>query len=140
MSSARRRGAKEARNEFPDLLTAAEKGDSTIITRQGRPVAALVPIEHLDWGLTPREGEVFRLLALGHTSREIGDELSVSVEKVRTHISRIFAKTGICSIAEIVVAARPRQQSILALQGTGRGLWGRSSTRTIRKLRGEWDR
>jgi hypothetical protein len=30
--------------ELPDLLAAAEKGRATIITRHGRPVAALVPI------------------------------------------------------------------------------------------------
>jgi antitoxin (DNA-binding transcriptional repressor) of toxin-antitoxin stability system len=35
-----RKGAEEARNQLPDLLAAAEKGRSTIITRHGRPVAA----------------------------------------------------------------------------------------------------
>jgi prevent-host-death family protein len=35
----------EARNQLPNILEAAEKGRSTIITRHGRPVAALVPIE-----------------------------------------------------------------------------------------------
>ncbi len=41
----RRKGAKEARNQLPDLLEAAAKGRSTIITKHGRPVAALMPIE-----------------------------------------------------------------------------------------------
>ena len=40
-----RKGAEEARNQLPDLLEAAEKGRSTVITRHGRPGAALVPIE-----------------------------------------------------------------------------------------------
>jgi len=40
----RRKGAEEARNRLPELLEAAEKGHSTIITRHGRPVAVLVPI------------------------------------------------------------------------------------------------
>jgi len=39
-----RKGAEEARNQLPDLLAAAEQGRSTIITRHGRPVAALVPM------------------------------------------------------------------------------------------------
>jgi prevent-host-death family protein len=43
-----RKGAEEARNQPPDLLDAAEKGRSTIITKHGRPVAALVPIEAHD--------------------------------------------------------------------------------------------
>src|SRR6185369_4569850 len=39
-----RKGAEEARNQLPELLSAAEKGCATIITRHGRPIAALVPI------------------------------------------------------------------------------------------------
>jgi prevent-host-death family protein len=38
------KGAEEARNQLPHLLDAAEKGESTIISKHGRPVAALVPI------------------------------------------------------------------------------------------------
>jgi prevent-host-death family protein len=39
-----RKGAEEARNRLPEVLDAAEKGHSTIITRRGRPVAILMPI------------------------------------------------------------------------------------------------
>lgn len=81
MSTTRRKSAEETRSQLPDLLAAAEEGQSTIITRHGRPVAALVPIE-----------------AYGATLR---------------------------------------QQSLLPLAGSGRGLWGRDSTRAIRKLRDE---
>lgn len=45
MSTVARKGAKEARNQFPALLDAAEKGHSTLITRHGRPVAILLPME-----------------------------------------------------------------------------------------------
>ena len=45
MSKTGRKGAKEARNQLPDLLDAAQKGRSTIITKHGRPIAALVPVE-----------------------------------------------------------------------------------------------
>jgi len=79
-----RKGAEEARNQLPDLLDAAEKGQSTVITRHGKPVAALVPISEYQ-GIKP-------------------------------------------------------QQSILSLRGSGRGLWGKDSTATIRELRDEWDR
>lgn len=46
MTRVTRKGAEEARNQMPSLLEAAEKGDSTIITRHGRAVAALVPVAH----------------------------------------------------------------------------------------------
>jgi hypothetical protein len=36
--------------------------------------------------------------------------------------------------------AAVRQPSLLPLQGSGRGLWGKNSTDTIRKLRDEWGR
>lgn len=43
MSKARHMGMEEARARLAELLTAAEKGRATIITRYGRPVAKLVP-------------------------------------------------------------------------------------------------
>ncbi|MBS0580661.1 MAG: type II toxin-antitoxin system Phd/YefM family antitoxin [Proteobacteria bacterium] len=48
MSKTIRKGAKEARNQLPDLLDAAEQGRATIITKHVRPVAALVPSDEFD--------------------------------------------------------------------------------------------
>jgi prevent-host-death family protein len=79
-----RKGAEEARNLLPDLLEAAEKGRSTIITKHGKPVAALVPLEEYD--------------------------------------------------------ATGGQQPLVPLQGSGRGLWGKDSARTISDRRDEWNR
>jgi prevent-host-death family protein len=45
MSQTGRKGAEEARNELPALLEAAQNGRSTIITKHGRPVAAIVPVD-----------------------------------------------------------------------------------------------
>ncbi len=42
--AAQKKGVEEARSQLPRLLTSAEKGEVTIITRHGRPVAALVPM------------------------------------------------------------------------------------------------
>jgi prevent-host-death family protein len=50
MSKLVHKGAEEARNQLPGLLEAAEKGRSTIITRRGRAVAALVPMESFQGG------------------------------------------------------------------------------------------
>jgi prevent-host-death family protein len=44
MAKPLRRGAEEARNQLPELLTAAQHGRQTIITRHGRPVAVLTPV------------------------------------------------------------------------------------------------
>jgi len=45
-------------------------------------------------GLTDREAEVLRLIAAGRSNAEIGQDLFVSEATVKTHVNRIFAKTG----------------------------------------------
>ena len=44
--------------------------------------------------LTPREADVLRLIAEGQSNREIARTLFVSEATVKTHVNRIFAKTG----------------------------------------------
>lgn len=77
------KGVEEARQQLPAILSAAASGRTTMITRHGRTVAAVVPAS---------------------------------------------------------AVPRRRVVSLLALAGSGRGLWGRNSTRTIGKLRDEWSR
>ncbi len=77
-------GVEQARSQLPALLVEATKGRSTVITRHGKSVAAIVPVDHL--------------------------------------------------------AGSGAQQTLLAVAGSGKGMWGRGSSRTIRQLRGEWDR
>jgi DNA-binding NarL/FixJ family response regulator len=45
-------------------------------------------------GLTPREVQILSLIARGLTNPEIAAQLFLSNHTVKTHISRIFAKTG----------------------------------------------
>lgn len=40
-------GLEQARNELPRLVSQAESGTSAVITRHGRPCAALVPLDRL---------------------------------------------------------------------------------------------
>jgi DNA-binding NarL/FixJ family response regulator len=51
------------------------------------------PIELPD-GLTEREAEVLELIAQGLSNTEIGAALYVAESTVKTHVNRIFAKTG----------------------------------------------
>jgi ATP/maltotriose-dependent transcriptional regulator MalT len=55
--------------------------------------------------LSPREIEVFALLAQGLTNREIGTRLFISEGTAKVHVHRIFQKTGARSRAEAAVAA-----------------------------------
>ncbi|HET8565544.1 MAG TPA: response regulator transcription factor [Solirubrobacterales bacterium] len=51
--------------------------------------------------LSPRETEVLRLMALGHTNREIGEQLSLSVRTIETHRAHIQQKLGLSSRPEL---------------------------------------
>ncbi|HEY2263622.1 MAG TPA: response regulator transcription factor, partial [Streptosporangiaceae bacterium] len=55
---------------------------------------AAVPAGPAPGDLTPREAEVLRLIAAGKSNREIARALFVSEATVKTHVNRIFAKTG----------------------------------------------
>lgn len=44
MTSKRTKGVQEARQELPALVEAAHRGSGTIITKHGKPYAAIVPL------------------------------------------------------------------------------------------------
>jgi two-component system, NarL family, response regulator NreC len=52
--------------------------------------------------LTPREREVLRLIALGHTSVEIAEKLGLSPRTIETHRARIHRKLGLDTRAQLV--------------------------------------
>ncbi len=78
------KGVEEARRQLPQLLDAAAEGRCTVVTRHGRPVAVVAPIDVL--------------------------------ESVRSEIP------------------------LTRLAGSGRGLWGEDSVKTLHGLREEWRR
>ncbi len=53
--------------------------------------------------LTKREHEVFSLLILNRTTREIAAELAISEKTVRNHISNVIQKLGVNGRAAAVV-------------------------------------
>jgi DNA-binding CsgD family transcriptional regulator len=57
-------------------------------------------------GLTPREFEILRLIAEGHSNREIAEKLFVSENTVKTHSSRVFDKLGVSRRVQAVQKAR----------------------------------
>jgi DNA-binding CsgD family transcriptional regulator len=51
--------------------------------------------------LTAREVQVLRLVAAGHTSREIAGELGIGLRTVNTYREHLKEKLGISSVAEL---------------------------------------
>jgi DNA-binding NarL/FixJ family response regulator len=59
-------------------------------------------------GLTPREREVLRLVALGHTNKSIGAELGVSPKTVDAHRTNLMRKLGIHDVQGLTRLAMRR--------------------------------
>ncbi len=59
--------------------------------------------------LSAREVEVLRLIALGHTNREIADQLVLSVRTVESHRAHLHQKLRCASRAELVRFALERK-------------------------------
>ena len=60
---------------------------------------------HRDSRLSPRELEVFQLLARGMTNREIANHLIVGETTVKTHVAHILTKLGVRDRVQAVVLA-----------------------------------
>jgi len=55
--------------------------------------------------LTDREEDVLRGLVEGRTYREIGDDLDISLDTVRTHVRRVYRKLHVHNVAQAVRVA-----------------------------------
>jgi DNA-binding NarL/FixJ family response regulator len=64
------------------------------------------PSRNLPDGLTQREAEILCLIARGKTNPDIAAELYLSAHTVKSHINRIFAKTGSADRAAAIRYAR----------------------------------
>jgi len=101
-----------ADSELPRAVRAAARGEAYVSSRLGRRLDALNR-SLTDDRLTPREVEVLRLIALGHTSVEIARQLNVSPRTIETHRAHVHGKLGLSTRAELVRYALRR-----GLQGT----------------------
>ncbi|RII09431.1 Transcriptional regulatory protein LiaR [Streptomyces sp. YIM 130001] len=73
-----------------------------LLERLSESAAVPQPPQELPDGLTAREGEVLGRIAEGLTNAEIARSLQVSTATVKTHINKIFAKTGVRDRAQAV--------------------------------------
>ena len=55
--------------------------------------------------LTPREGEVFRLVVRGKTNKQIGNTLGATERTIKAHRHRVMEKLEVQSLAELVSLA-----------------------------------
>jgi DNA-binding NarL/FixJ family response regulator len=101
--------------ELVTAIRVAARGDALVdpsVTRRlvARFAASLAPPENHSQPtalevLTPREREVFALVAAGHSNTEIAQQLYIGDETVKTHVSRILVKLGLRDRVHAVVYA-----------------------------------
>src|SRR3954453_10254843 len=92
-----------ANAELVEAVRRAAAGETYLAPRLGAALAAspAEPAGPPD-DLTPRELEVLRLIALGHTNAEIGAQLFLSIRTVESHRAHIQQKLRRSSRAELV--------------------------------------
>jgi DNA-binding NarL/FixJ family response regulator len=106
---------KRARpHEIVDAIRLVARGDSLLFPAAIRDLVARHG--HRRHGdrlraarLTDREAEVLRLMAAGRANAEIADDLTVSLETVKTHVGNVLSK----------LRARDRTQAVIAAYESG---------------------
>lgn len=93
------RAVSRGRSYIDVSLRSGELAD-LIADRQDRPSAAAKPGGYA--ALSQREQQILKLLALGHTYREIATTLHLSEKSVETYRARLTGKLGIRSRAGLV--------------------------------------
>jgi DNA-binding NarL/FixJ family response regulator len=71
----------------------------------GAPLHAHTPPAH-DFGLTPRQLAVLKLLATGESNKAIAQTMGVSPATVKNHLDAIFEKMGVTNRLQAVMLAR----------------------------------
>jgi DNA-binding NarL/FixJ family response regulator len=92
-------------NTFEELVTAVRTvvAGGTFMTAsiQDR-LRDLQSQGHTTIHLSKREREVIKMIALGHSSKEIGRLLGISPRTVDTHRNRLMGKLGLKTLADVV--------------------------------------
>jgi LuxR family maltose regulon positive regulatory protein len=92
-------GSARQRRYVQRLLAAFPSSDD------GVPAPAARSPSTLAEQLSERETEVLRLVAKGHTNREIADQLFIAVSTVKSHTNSIYGKLGVRNRTQAIAAA-----------------------------------
>lgn len=91
-----------ADTELVEAVRAVAAGERYVQPSIGAQLASEPATEWPPDGLSEREVEVLRLIALGHTNKEIGEQLYLSVRTVESHRAHVQQKLRLQTRAELV--------------------------------------
>jgi DNA-binding NarL/FixJ family response regulator len=83
--------------ELCRAVRAAAAGEVQLTPRAAARLLREVRAPESPEALTERETEVLRLLALGHSNKEIGRRLDISALTAKTHVGNVLGKLGVPS-------------------------------------------
>jgi DNA-binding NarL/FixJ family response regulator len=92
------------RKELMETIRAVHAGQK----RLSSEVAAEIAEHATDHGLTPREIDVLRLVAVGNANKEVAARLSLTEVTVKSHVKNILAKLGASDRTHAVTIALKR--------------------------------
>jgi two-component system, NarL family, response regulator NreC len=96
-----------ADTELTNAVVMAAEGRTYLNPELGAKLAAEPPDgEARPDNLSPRELEVLKLIALGHTNSEIASSLFLSVRTVESHRAHVQQKIGLVTRAQLVAYSR----------------------------------
>ncbi len=99
-----------AGTELLEAVRLAAIGETYLNPKLGARMAAQLPgPTGPPDGLTSRELEILKLIALGHTNAEIGEQLFLSVRTIESHRAHIQQKTGQVTRSQLVRYALDHQ-------------------------------
>jgi DNA-binding NarL/FixJ family response regulator len=103
--------AQALRGAASGLSVLAPSAQATLLTAAAAaatapPTSPAGRAGELPAGLTPREAEILTMIGRGMTNAEIAQTLVLSNHTIKTHINRIFAKTGSANRTEASGFAR----------------------------------
>jgi two-component system response regulator NreC len=94
---------ESADRELVEAVRRAAAGEVYLNPQLGARIAAAPPAPAgPPDDLTEREAQILRMIALGHTNTEIGQQLFLSVRTVESHRAHVQQKLGRTSRAELV--------------------------------------
>jgi DNA-binding NarL/FixJ family response regulator len=83
-------------------------GARTALSRKVQPLQEEIDADLL----TPRQGDILRLVSIGHTNREIAEVLEISVRTVEVHRFNLMRRLNVRNVAQLL--RRALQLSLLA--------------------------
>lgn len=87
---------------------------SSILLRRLAALGSQRPPEVQELALTAREVQIFGLLKLGLSNREIAAQLCIAVHTVKNHVHSLLTKLGVRTRAEAAALAHPSQHGFAA--------------------------